>query len=391
MRSADPGVDEWQRTLRGWHVAFGALAALTCVLLITGDEPGGARRYAALGVLLALCAWYAAVGAPALRREPGRERAVAGLRYVAGAVPLTVALFALGPVGAVMLFMLYPHVWALLPIRRAIAATVVALGATAAAMVVDTNDWPLVTATAAVGLAAALVLGVWITRIIEQSRKRAALLAELAATRAELAELSRRAGAMAERERLAHDVHDTLAQGFTSVLLLLEAAGSSDDLTTSRRHISRAAGCARENLAEARALIADLAPPALHGGSLPSALEQLVERLSGELGVRPSLAVGGEPRVLLAEHDVVLLRVAQEALANVRKHAGAGRIDVELRYDPSVVLLRVADDGCGFDVSTVGGGFGLSSMRSRVEQVGGGFTVESGAATGTVIEARLIT
>jgi signal transduction histidine kinase len=397
MRSADPGIDDrqrhdWDRTVRGWHVAFGALAVLTCVLLITGDEPSAARRYAALGVLLALCAWYAAVGARALMCDPGPGRDAAGRWYVMVAVPLTVALFALDAVGAVMLFMLYPHVWALLPIRRAIAATVVALGATAATMFVGKSGWPVVTATTVVGLVVALALGVWITRIIEQSRQRAVLLAELAATRAELAELSRRAGAMAERERLAHDVHDTLAQGFTSVLLLLEAAESSDDLRAARRHISRAAGCARENLAEARALIADLAPPALHGGSLPSALEQLVERLSGELGVRPSLAVGGEPRVLLADHDVVLLRVAQEALANVRKHSGAGQIDVQLRYEPSAVLLRVADDGCGFDVSTVGSGFGLSSMRSRVEQVGGAFTVgPPGTGSGTVVEARLAT
>ncbi|GIJ58619.1 sensor histidine kinase [Virgisporangium aurantiacum] len=382
---ADTGVDEWRRTVRGWHVAFGTLAALTCVLILTNDEPGAVRRYAALGGLLALAGWYAAVGAPALAREQQR----AGLRYVAGAVPLTVAVFALDPVGSIMLFMLYPHVWALLPMRRAVAATVVALVATAAVTTAEAGFSPEIAVMVLVGLVVALALGVWITRIIEQSRQRAQLVADLAATRAELAEVSRRAGAMAERERLAHDVHDTLAQGFTSVLLLLQAAESEADLDAARHHICRAQTTARENLAEARALIADLAPPALHGGSLPDALAQLVERLSGDLGVRPSLAVRGDPRVLPAEHDVVLLRVAQEALANVRKHADASRVDVSLRYDAASVVLRVTDDGRGFDLSAVTGGFGLSGMRARVEQVGGGFTVRSASADGTTVEAML--
>lgn len=381
----DTGVDEWRRTVRGWHVAFGTLAALTCVLILTNDEPGGVRRYAALGGLLALAGWYAAVGAPAL----AREQRGAGLRYVTGAVPLTVAVFALDPVGSIMLFMLYPHVWALLPMRRAVAATVVALVATAAVTTAQTGFSPEIAVMVLVGLVVALALGVWITRIIEQSRQRAQLVADLAATRAELAEVSRRAGAMAERERLAHDVHDTLAQGFTSVLLLLQAAESAADLDTARHHVCRAQTTARENLAEARALIADLAPPALHGGSLPDALAQLVDRLSGDLGVRPSLAVRGDPRVLPAEHDVVLLRVAQEALANVRRHAGASRVDVSLCYDAASVVLRVADDGRGFDLSSATGGFGLSGMRARVEQVGGGFTVRSAPAAGTTVEARL--
>lgn len=383
--AADVGIDEWLRMVRGWHVAFGTLAALTCVLLLTDDEPAATRRYAALGVLLALAAWYWKLGAPALPHDPDHG----GLLYVLGAAPLTVALFALDPVGSIMLFMLYPHVWALLPMRRAVVATVVATVTTAAVMTTETGWWPEVAITVVVGLVVALALGVWITRIIEQSRQRARLVADLATTRAELAELSRRAGALAERERLAHDVHDTLAQGFTSVLLLLQVAESATDLDTARHQIFRAQTTARENLAEARALIADLAPPALHGGSLPDALAQLVDRLSGECGVRPLLAVRGDPRVLLADHDVVLLRVAQEALANVRKHAGASRIDVSLCYDAASVVLRVADDGCGFDLSLVTDGFGLSSMRTRVEQVGGGFTVRSAPADGTTVEARL--
>jgi signal transduction histidine kinase len=385
MHSDDAGIDEWQRPILGWHIAFGVLAVLTSVLLMTNDEPGGGRRYAALGVLLALVGWYAAVGARAVLREPNRT----GQWYVLGAVPLTVGLFAVAPIGSIMLFMLYPHVWALLPMRRAIAATVVTVAAVGALMLDGTGWWLEISVTMAVGLVVALTLGMWITRIIHQSRQRAQLLGLLADTQAELAALSRRAGAMAERERLAHDVHDTLAQGFTSVLLLLQAAETASDLATARHHIGRAQSTAHENLAEARALIADLAPPALHRGSLPEALRQLVDRLSGDLGVRPGLHVTGTPRVLLADHDVVLLRVAQEAIANVRKHAGASRIDVSLSYHDSAVVLIVSDDGCGFDPSTVDPGFGLSGMRSRVDQVGGTLLVSSEPLGGTVVEARL--
>lgn len=383
--SPGAGVDEWQRTTRGWHLAFGALAGLTGALIAVDDGLGTARRYTAFAVLAALCGWYAAVGARALHSEPRR----AGTAYVAVAVVLTVALFAVAPVGAVMLFLLYPHIWALLPMRRAVAATVVALVATATAMLAGRTSAREVLAITGIGLVVALVLGLWITRIIEQSRRRAQLVSDLGAARAELAEVSRRAGALAERERLAHDVHDTLAQGFTSVLLLLAAAETAPDLATARHHINRARSTARENLAEARALIADLAPPALHGGSLPDALGQLVDRLAGDLGLPPALTVRGSPRALLADQEVVLLRVAQEALANVRKHAGAGRVDVELAYDGASVTLRVSDDGRGFDPAAVTGGYGLAGMRSRLAQVGGAFTIRSAVAAGTTVEARL--
>ena len=120
-------------------------------------------------LLAALCGWYAAAGAPALRREPR----TGGWRYVAGAVAFTVALFAVAPVGAVMLCLLYPHIWALLPLRPAVAASVLALVATAVAMLADGAAPPRVLVIFGIGLVMAVALGIWITRIIEQSRQRA--------------------------------------------------------------------------------------------------------------------------------------------------------------------------------------------------------------------------
>src|SRR5262249_11708170 len=120
--------------------------------------------------------------------------------------------------------------------------------------------------------------GWWIQRIIQQSRERANLIAQLVATRAELAESERQAGSLVERQRLAMEIHDTLAQGFTSILMLLEAAESAPP-DQARVHRERAARAARENLVEARALVAAQPPTELAEASLPDALRRLVGRL----------------------------------------------------------------------------------------------------------------
>ncbi|MBL7258616.1 sensor histidine kinase [Paractinoplanes lichenicola] len=373
------GRDEWRRHTGVWHAGFGLLAAVTGALLVTQGRPIGLPLLAALGV------WYAAVGARAVRDG---EQGAAGLLYVAGALPLTLALFAVHPVCAVLLFCLYSHIWAVLPPRRALVATVLALVGTAAVTVVSGGLTAEVFVTAAAGLFIAAGLGLWITRIIQQSQERAGLVADLTRTRAALADMSRRAGALAERERLARDIHDTLAQGFTSVLLLLEAAEAEPEPESARRHLTRARHTAKENLDEARALIAALAPPALRDATLPDALRVLVGRVGADLPAPPALAVTGTPRPLPADQEVALLRVAQEALTNVRRHAAAATVGVELEYADGVVL-RVTDDGRGFDPAALTGGFGLSGMRERVAQVGGVLAVRSGP-DGTTVTAELV-
>ncbi len=355
---------EWDRYSWAWHAVFAGLAVLTAALVIT-DRPDPV----ALGLIAGLGGWYALFGRRALRRDT----AWAGPSYLAGAVPLTVGLYAVVPVGALMLFMLYPHIWAMLRPRPATGMTV---GVVVACTVVaaagsDFNGeavagWLVL---AVVSLVVALLLGLWIARIVAQSQRRAELLAELAATRATLEQVSREAGVLAERERLAREIHDTLAQGFTSVLILLEAAQSADP-PAARDLIDRARETARENLAEARALVAALTPPDLSQTSLPEALRRLVGRATVPSGLHAELSVGGTPRGLPTSHEVALLRTAQEALTNVRRHAAAARVSVALDYREAGVSLRVTDDGCGFDPSAPAGGFGLEGMRSRAAGVG---------------------
>ena len=161
-----------------------------------------------------------------------------------------------------------------------------------------------------------------------------------------------------ERTRLAREIHDTLAQGFSSIIVLLQAAEAGlagPGLASARRQLELAAQTARENLADARALIGALSPASLVSESLPGALRRVTERAAAEAGISASFDVSGTPRPLTAASDVVLLRVGQEALANVRKHAAAGSVQVLLRYQPAAVSLAVTDDGQGFDPARVNG------------------------------------
>jgi signal transduction histidine kinase len=391
---------EWDRYSGVWHAVFAGLAALTAVLV-------SANRFdpVALGLIAALGLWYAVTGPRALRRDT----AWAGPAYLAGAVPLTLGLYAVSPVGALMLFALYPQVWAMVRTRVAIGVTAGLVAGTTAVAIGQSDlssdalaSWLVV---GVVSLVAALLLGLWIARIVAQSERRAALLAELAATRATLEQVSREAGALAERERLAREIHDTLAQGFTSVLILLEAALSAGVAPTgteqgeaavacsapnlapqAREMIERARDTARENLAEARALVAAHTPPDLSQTSLPQALRRLVDRAGVHSGLHAELAVCGVPRGLSTEHEVALLRIAQEALTNVRRHAGADKVSVLLDYGDAGVSLRVSDDGCGFDPDAApAGGFGLEGMRSRAAGVGGVVTVDAAPGRGVTV------
>ena len=387
------GRDEWLRHIPAWHYVMGGLAALTGVLVAIDDGIGPTARYVALALTAALAGWYAVLGHRALRREPGW----AGPAYLMLAAPLTVGLSAAAPVGSLMLFALYPHLWAMLPARRAVVATVAVIGGVAAVALGrgPLNDTTVgaVLIVVAVSLVVALPLGLWIARIIRQSGRRAELLAELAETRAELATVSRAAGMLAERERLAHEIHDTLAQGFTSVLLLLEAVETALEPDAcpaheaARRHLDRARETARENLAEARALVAALTPPDLTRTSLPEALRRIVARADDEPGLRAELVVTGTPCGLPTEHEVALLRAAQEALTNVRRHAGASRVEVSLAYEPAGVSLRVCDDGCGFDPEATprDGGYGLAGMRARASRIGGAVSVEASPGQGATV------
>jgi len=155
-----------------------------------------------------------------------------------------------------------------------------------------------------------------------------------------------------------------------------------------RGHLERARRTASDNLTEVRRLVWDLRPESLRAASLGEALGRLTDRLAEETGVAVTAAVTGTPRPLSPDAEVTLLRVTQEALANVRKHAHAGRVALTLSYMDGEAALDVRDDGVGFggvDGSGPNGGLGLHGMRERVEALGGRLAVESAPGAGTTV------
>jgi signal transduction histidine kinase len=236
-------------------------------------------------------------------------------------------------------------------------------------------------------------------------------LAENAALHEQLLTQAREAGALDERQRMAAELHDTLSQGLIGIITQLQAAdeavaGSADH----DRHLHNAARMARDSLAEARRSVLALGPQPLEGRSLPEALGAVAESWTVLHQVPAQVVTTGDPVPLHPEVEGTLLRTAQEALANVAKHADASRVGLTLSYMGDVVSLDVRDDGIGFvmddggrrdlgrrDRTPVngsatahdGGGFGLVGMRQRIARVAGTLVVESEPGRGTAVSASV--
>jgi len=239
-----------------------------------------------------------------------------------------------------------------------------------------------------VGLAA--ITTVVFLELDRQNRARQRALDDLLAARDELDRSQREAGALAERARLSREIHDTLAQGLSSMNLLLQAADQEWDTEpeTARGHVRQATVTARENLAEARRFVRGLAPPALDNASLTDALRRLCTATERDTGTPIRFTVAGTVTPLGVDNEIALLRVAQSALANVRSHANARQAAVTLTYADREVMLDVYDDGAGFDPATTSG-FGLTGVRERIAHLGGRVTIESAPGEGTVLAVSL--
>ncbi|MFI7416529.1 sensor histidine kinase [Nonomuraea sp. NPDC049684] len=228
----------------------------------------------------------------------------------------------------------------------------------------------------------------------EANTRLAAALAENAALQERLVEQAHETGVLDERARMAREIHDILAQGLTGIVTQLQAAEqAAGDPAAWRRHHAAATALARESLTEARRSVNELRPEPLETGRLADALTDVAARWSARHDLPVQVAVTGEPRTLPPEAEVALLRVAQEVLANVAKHARtATRVGLTLTYMDRQVVLDVRDDGPGFDPDVRaghGGGFGLVAMRQRIEALSGALHIESEPGGGTGISASL--
>ncbi|MGW2786994.1 sensor histidine kinase [Streptomyces populi] len=378
----------WELSFRLWDTYFAVVWVATLVFVLGTAHPGWRIRLAAGGVLLLLIPWYLMVGRPVLTAEVPDERRALG--YIAGAVLLFLPPGVLVGETRLMTFALIPQCFIALRLRRALTASAVI-------NIAPVAGWALLwrpggqalffnSVFAVVTLVFSGALGSWIIRIMEQSRERAELITELDASRHEIARLSAMHGALSERERFSREIHDTLAQGFTSLLMLVQAveAELDHDLPQARRHLALMDETARQNLAEARALVAGGAPADLDGTTLPDALRRLAARHDA------SIAVTGPVRPLPAGPEVVVLRSCQEALANARKHAGSpSAVTVGLVYAADSLALSVRDDGRGFDPAAPVDGYGLAGLRARAAEVGGTALIRSAPGDGTTVTVCL--
>jgi len=203
-----------------------------------------------------------------------------------------------------------------------------------------------------------------------------------------LSEQSRQAAVAAERNRMARDIHDTLAQGFTGVIVQLEAAGDATSKGLAKeteQHLRRAGDLARESLKEARRSVRALRPQALDEKNLCQALEDLLRKMTAGTTLLAEFNVQGQPRSLPPEWEENILRICQEVLTNALRHAHASQFKAQLLFVPSAVRLDLCDNGCGFDPAGKHDGFGLMGMRERVEGMGGKITIQSATGKGTAI------
>lgn len=386
--------DVWVKWDWLWKALFyAAVVASTWLMLLDDDR----KAPVWLGLLLMgiLLLWHWGGLKLAYRRSDELDDQVI-FRFIViiGVIVLWFALVNLSPAYYFTLFGLFGLVFRHLPLRYGVIAILILTGSIIYEQLADAGETlSLTNSTIWLFLFTALgaiVLGVWITAIIGQSTRRRQLIEQLEATQAELAAAERRAGILEERQRLARDIHDTLAQGFTSIVMHLEAADQAlpDDLDTLQKHLDRARGTARTSLEQARRVVHALRPHSLDQRSLPDAIERTAVRWQEEAGIPLTTTITGDPVPLHPDIEVTLLRATQEALANIRKHAQATAVQITLSYIDDVVVLDVQDNGVSFAgaaASSLSGGYGLQAMRERAEQCGGSVTLESEPGEGTTV------
>lgn len=377
--SATSGSGRLGRIDAAVHLGFAVLMVASVVRYVMRHSPED--NLLILGMAAAACGLYAVIAVLAQRRRPW-----------------AVWMFVLVAVWAVLVISAPSFAWCSFALfflcRTAFTGAVayIAAGATAVATAVglfrlsDGTDLAMLLGPLAVGVLLTLIYD----RIEHDAAEQRRLHAEVSLAQGQLAASERRAGTIAERERVSREIHDTVTQGLASSLLLLEAANRAWPGPTSRQDLREASALLRRNLSDTRSLVHELASPGLDASPLPDALLQAAYQYVPDA----RLLVTGEPRPVPAEVRHALLRVVQSAAANIKLHASAANATITLGFLPEAVTLDIYDDGAGFDPAAVAppsdaGGYGLRAMRQRVEQLGGAFSVESTPGEGTIVAAQL--
>lgn len=385
------GIARWLR--RGQHAL---LAVLALVCLLRSIERGTSPVAEAVGLALFI-AWYV-LGIPLVRRG------VSGAVWFVVLTLLWTLLVLVSPENVWLAFPLWLLAGHLLPL---LAGTLLSLAILVVVAVEPARQVGETTFAAVIGPFIGMVVALGISRaqmaLVHDGMERQRLIASLRSAQAEtaaltdeLARVQRAEGATSERTRLSRDIHDGIAQGFSSILLLARAALTEEDPERVReilRHVESGAG---DGLEESRRVVGALAPADLDEGSLTGALRRVTDRFTEESSVSARLRVGREVPQLPTTVEVALLRCVQGALANVRTHARADTVLVGVERSGEVLRVDVVDDGQGFDTEAWAshspddageGGYGLRATRARLREIGGGLSVESSPGGGTAVSA----
>ncbi|OIH94787.1 MULTISPECIES: sensor histidine kinase [unclassified Curtobacterium] len=370
---------------RGLHVAVGVTIAVVAAIAAFAWSPWS-TRWPAFAMLVVLALAYGAFG----------WRGYDVRRAAAGFLPLLVlsalVLPAVVPSAAFIQCVLFPVAWSQVERVRTAIALSLAIGVAAAVGLQIASGPSALGSTLlieGISVAGACALGLWITRIARLSDDRRRLIEELRTAQDSLAEAHRAAGVTSERERLARELHDTVAQDLAGIVMLTERARgdlAAEHLDRLGERLAVLEESARLALEESRTLVAAGAAGIVSDG-LAAALHRLGERFTRETSIAVVVDAVDEP--LGRDAQVVLLRTAQEALANVRSHARATSARVTLRITAAQARLTVADDGVGFDPSVPSAGHGLPGLHERLALADGTCTVTSEPGRGTVLEVTL--
>ncbi|MFD9792561.1 sensor histidine kinase [Streptomyces sp. NPDC059070] len=409
-REARARVDERWRLFHRWGpyvmLGFGTLAAGATAEALMGP----AERWAA-GVLVALAVALQLVWdrGPATRPTPSR----ASLLYYVLRWAIAFALTWLNPFFAFYAVVGYFGAQLLLPerwVRTGMFATAVTMAGSQSGGMPPKGGtgWLVFGALLGVNMVMFSVFAHLAAQEDERAQFQAVAITELESANARLQQAldenaalhsqlllqAREAGVADERRRLAAEIHDTIAQGLTGIIAQLQVVAGSPDPEAAARHLASAQALARASLGEARRSVQNLGPAALEHDALPEALKKTVAEWGARHGVRAEFTVTGTVEQLHEEIEATLLRIAQEALSNAGRHAGAARLGVTLSFMGDEVSLDVRDDGRGFDPAALPprsgtGGFGLDGMRARAERVAGTVAVEAEPGHGTAVSARV--
>ncbi len=359
---------------RWWDVTLIAACLATVLIALFDEKPGALSPLVPLGMGVIVLA-HLAFGRRALRQE---DTPLVQVYTVVLVVAFGVAMAGSGT-AAISQTVIYPVLWAMSSTwMRGVIRTVILGSALVVGSGLGRGDWIEGSITALISVVFSIAVGTWIQRIDDHVSERDALLAQLRAAQADVAVLERAAGVEQERARVAREIHDTIAQSLTGLVMVVQR--SQRELATApsntAQNLEVVGDLAQDALREARALVADFSQPA----ALTDSLHRVTASFERETGVVVELQIAAEE--LPREHEVAVLRTVQEALANVRKHAQASHVWITLGTTAPVgagtgsegpgVWVEVADDGVGPTLaSTTDPGYGLGGLHDRLALVGG--------------------